>query len=123
MKNLFTTEIENALVQIIDNNDFKFRKAKTGSLKVVLKNNYYTQKKRPDLFDTTNNNMVLTIGKSIVNGKEVYTFRVSGPSYWTWSIKNPWVTPIGLKHWNDNLEDVLKYLNTYLNKKKLERDY
>ena len=30
---------------------------------------------------------------------------------------------IVLKHWNDNLEDVLKYLNTYLNKKKLERDY
>ena len=42
MKNLFTTEIENALVKIIANNDFKFRKAKTGSLKVVLKNNYYT---------------------------------------------------------------------------------
>ena len=122
MKNLFTTEIENALVQIIANNDFKFRKAKTCSLKVVLKNNYYTQKKRPDLFDTKNNNMVLTIGKSMVNGKEVYTFRVSGPSYWIgWG--SPWVTRIGLKHWNDNLEDVLKYLNTYLNKKKLERDY
>ena len=123
MKNLFTTEIENALVQIINNNGFKFRKAKTGSLKVVLKNNYYTQKKRPELFDTKKNNMVLTIGKSMLNGKEVYTFRVSGPSYWPWSINWPWVTPVGLKHWNDNLEDVLKYLNTYLNKKKLERDY
>ena len=123
MKNLFTTEIENALVQIIANNDFKFRKAKTGSLKVILKNNYYTQKKRPDIFDTANNNMVLTIGKSMLNGKEVYTFRVSGPSYWTWSIKSPWITPIGLKHWNNDLLDVFAYLSTYLNKKKLERDY
>ena len=122
MKNLFTTEIENALVQIIANNDFKFRKAKTGSLKVVLKNNYYTQKKRPDIFDTKKNNMVLTIGKSMVNGKEVYTFRVSGPAYWTWC-ENPWVTPVGLKHWNNDLLDVFAYLSTYLNKKKLERDY
>ena len=122
MKNLFTTEIENALVQIIAHNDFKFRKAKTRSLKVVLKNNYYTQKKRPDLFDTKNNNMVLTIGKSMLNGKEVYTFRVSGASYWIgWG--SPWVTPIGLKHWNNDLEDVFAYLSTYLNKKKLERDY
>ena len=122
MKNLFTTEIENALVQIIANNDFKFRKAKTGSLKVVLKNNYYTQKKRPEIFDTKNNNMVLTIGKSMLNGKEVYTFRVSGPSYWTWC-ENPSVTPVGLKHWNNDLLDVFAYLSTYLNKKKLERDY
>ena len=122
MKNLFTTEIENALVQIIANNDFKFRKAKTGSLKVVLKNNYCTQKKRPDLFDTKKNNMILTIGKSMLNGKEVYTFRVLGPSYWTWC-ENPWVTPIGLKHWNNDLLDVFAYLNIYLNKKKLERDY
>lgn len=122
MKNLFTSEVENALVQIISNKGFKFRKAKTGSLKVVLKNNYHTQKHRPDIFDTKNNNMVLTIGKIIVNGKDKYTFRVSGPSNWiVWG--DPWVTPIGLKHWNDNLLDVFNYLNTYLNKKKSERDY
>ena len=66
--------------------------------------------------------MVLTIGKSMLNGKEVYTFRVSGPSYWI-SCGSPWITPIGLKHWNDNLEDVFAYLSTYLNKKKSERDY
>ena len=121
MKNLFEVEVENTLVKIITSYGFKYRKAKTGSLKVVLKDNYYSVK-RKDIFDTKKNNMVLTIGKSMLNGKEVYTFRVSGPSYWIcWG--SPWVTPIGLKHWNDNLEDVLKYLNTYLNKKKSERDY
>ena len=123
MKNLFEVEVENTLVKIITSYGFKYRKAKTGSLKVVLKNNYYTQKKRPELFDTKKNNMVLTIGKSVVKGKEVYTFRVSGPSYWPWSINWPWVTPVGLKHWNNDLLDVFAYLSTYLNKKKSERDY
>ena len=121
MKNLFEIEVENTLVKIITSYGFKYRKAKTGSLKVVLKDNYYSEK-RQDIFDTKNNNMVLTIGKSMLNGKEVYTFRVSGPSYWTWC-ENPWVTKIGLKHWNNDLLDVFAYLNTYLNKKKSERDY
>lgn len=122
MENLFTTEVENALVQIILNNGFKYRKAKTGSLKVVLQNNYRTQKHRPDLFDTKKNNMILTVGRSGFDGKEFYTFRVSAPSYYSF-VNHPWETPVGLKHWNDDLEDVLKYLNTYLSKKQSERDY
>ena len=121
MKNLFEVEVENTLVKIITSYGFKYRKAKTGSLKVVLKDNYYSVK-RKDIFDTKKNNMVLTIGKSMLNGKEVYAFRVSGPSYWIgWG--SPWVTPIGLKHWNNDLLDVFAYLSTYLNKKKSERDY
>lgn len=121
MKNLFTTEVENAMVQIINNNGFKYRKSKTGSLKVVLQNNYYSKEHDLNRFDTPKNNKVLTIGMTTCLGKEVYSFRVSGPSYYAWV--NDWVTPICYKHWTDDVADVLAYLNTYLNKKQSERDY
>lgn len=121
MKNLFATEVENALVQIIKNNGFKFRKAKSGSLKVVLKNNYRTQHHRPDIYNTKENYMILTIGKSGYGDNECYTFRVSAPYYYC--ISHPWETRIGLKHWTNDVADVLTYLNTYLSKKQSTRDY
>lgn len=122
MKNLFTTEVENAMVQIINKYGFKYRKSKVGSLKVVLQNNYYDKKYDLSLFDAPHNNKVLTIGMTTRQGKEIYTFRVSGPSYFG-SLSHKWETPVGDKHWTDDVTDVLAYLNTYLNKKQSERDY
>lgn len=123
--NIINNENVTEIFNILNKLGYKYRISKVGSIKVILKDNYYHDLKYANdwhhkLINKSENNKILTIGVShnSFNG-DWFTTRVSGPAFYSFTQK--WETPVG--KWSQDFSKLISYLSVYLVKKLSERDY